>query len=251
MIRTALNGISHYRRISLVMAIAVAIATTVVGGALVVGDSIRYSLRQMTEERLGQVTDVLASPLFIREELAVDLADSSPDVRLAPALLMTGAVEFSEEDETIRRAGSVSIIGITSGGWDFLDHGEIAAPTERQINLGYRTARELGVEVGEEVSVWLELPSTIPRDSLLGEREDVTVEVVLTVGAILSEDLGASRFDLQPGQQLPFNAFVDLRTLQERLDLEAIEISRRNPIARPARINTILVAADEPTKAQW
>ena len=56
MIRTALNGISHYRRISLVMAIAVAIATTVVGGALVVGDSIRYSLRQMTEERLGQVT---------------------------------------------------------------------------------------------------------------------------------------------------------------------------------------------------
>ena len=111
--------------------------------------------------------------------------------------------------------------------------------------LGFRTATELNASVGDTVSVWVELPSSIPRDSLLGERENISLEMVLTVEGVLPESAGASRFSLQPAQQLPYNAFVSLSTFQQRLNLESREASRRNPIARPARVNTILVGSDQ------
>ncbi|MEQ9406677.1 MAG: FtsX-like permease family protein [Fuerstiella sp.] len=259
-----LNGIWHYRRINLVVMLAIAISTAVIGGSLIVGDSVRYSLRRMTELRLGRITDVIHSPRFFRQQLVDDLAaatasgvsesgsgddvtasDAVPaDLLLAPAILVNGSIERSADDDSLRRAGSVSLVALDDTGWQLLDHGAAAVPQGRDVVLGYRTARELRAEPGDEVSVWVEVPSSIPRDSLLGERDEVTVEMVLTVSHVIPEDVGASRFHLQPGQQLPYNAFLSLATLQERLGLEEIEISRRSPVAKPARINAILAGRE-------
>ncbi|MCA9050582.1 MAG: hypothetical protein KDA89_17715, partial [Planctomycetaceae bacterium] len=244
-----LDGVTHYRRINLVVLTAVAISTAVIAGSLIVGDSVRFSLRRMTEQRLGGITDVLSGPRFIRQQLADDLsADVTGGTVCSPAILLTAAVEATVEgpvedaggETTIRRAGSVTILATDESGWSLLDHGQALLPSDRQIVLGYRTALELQAGVGDEVSVWIELPTSIPRDSLLGERDDVNVELVLTVSAVLDEQDGASRFDLNPGQQLPYNAFVPLTTLQERLGVEERAVSKRNPNAQPARINSLL-----------
>lgn len=258
-----LNGIRHYRRINLVVMLAVAISTAVIGGSLIVGDSVRYSLRRMTEQRLGRITEVVHSPRFFRQALVTELSipeaeaavngeASAPPARgFAPAILVNGGVEVSVDPKDIRRAGAVTLLGVDDAGWQLLENGGLKVPEDRQIVLGYRTAQELRVEEGNQVSVWVEVPSSIPRDSLLGERDEVNVELVLTVSAVIPEQVGASRFDLNPGQQLPFNAFLPLATLQERLGLEAVEVSRRSPVAKPAMINTILAgmltsdAADE------
>lgn len=247
-----LSGIRYYARINIVVMLAVAVSTSVIGGALIVGDSVRYSLREMTRARLGSISDVLHSPRFFRQALADEFAAATGTKdaagTFAPALLVTGAVEAAADDEDIRRAGSVSLLGIDESGWQLLRHGGVNPPGDREVILGYRTARELRVGQGDEVSVWVEVPSSIPRDSLLGEREDINVEIALTVAAVLSENAGASRFDLNPGQQLPYNAFLSLTTLQERLDIEEILPGRRSSVSRPAKINTILVgrAGDNP-----
>lgn len=110
MLSYALKGIWHYRRINFVVLVAVAISTTVIGGSLIVGDSVRYSLRQMTEQRLGQITDVLTSPQFFREAIVQEMAaDKSRDDNdeFSAAILVTGSVEFAPDDGSIRRAGSV------------------------------------------------------------------------------------------------------------------------------------------------
>lgn len=259
MLTHILSGIRHYRRINLVVMMAVAIATTVIGGSLIVGDSVRYSLQQMTLQRLGRITNVLHAPRFFRQQLVSEIAESvdrgataadqrsSAVAEFAPAVLVNGSVERAEGDQ-VRRAGTVTLLAVEETGWSFLEHAQVPVPVGREVVLGYRTATELQVQEGQDVSVWVEVPSSIPRDSLLGERDEVTLEMVLTVSAVLPEDAGASRFDLNPGQQLPYNAFLPLVTLQERLGLDEVVPSRRDPIARPARINTILVAQpdDEP-----
>lgn len=74
----------------------------------------------------------------------------------------------------------------------------------------------------------------------MGERENLTVEIVLPVTGILPETAGASRFSLRPSQQLPHNAFLSLATFQQRLNLQELQATRRNPVARPGRINTLL-----------
>ena len=253
--RIATRGIWFYRRINVVVMLAVAISTTVIAGSLIVGDSVRSSLRRMTEERLGQITHVLHSPGFFRQNLASEMqsTDDQQQEVMAAAILVTGSVEAKAGDAGLRRAGSVTLLGIDDDGWQLLENGGLNAPTNREVVLGYRTAQELQTKVGDEVSVWVEVPTSIPRDSLLGERDDVNVELVLTVSAIIPEDVGASRFDLNPGQQLPYNAFLPLATLQERLGLQELQASKRNPISKPAKVNAILVggprSADAITEA--
>ncbi|MEZ6128056.1 MAG: FtsX-like permease family protein [Planctomycetaceae bacterium] len=253
----ALRGLWHYRRSNVVVMLAVAISTAVIGGSLIVGDSVRFSLQRMTQQRLGQITHVLHSPRFFRQDLAAELsandswkptASSDANTNLtespvcAAAILLTGSVEATTQSSgDLRRAGSVTLLGVDTVGWQLLDHGGVSLPVDREIVLGYRTAKELQVQAGDEVSVWVEVPASIPRDSLLGERSEVTVELVLSVSSVLPETVGASRFDLNPGQQLPYNAFLPLATIQERLGLEQVEVSRRNPVAKPARVNSALV----------
>ncbi|MCP4784222.1 MAG: hypothetical protein GY878_11770 [Fuerstiella sp.] len=258
MLSYVLNGIWHYRRINVVVLVAVAISTAVIGGSLIVGDSVRFSLRRMTQQRLGQIAHVMNSPRFFRQALVADMAvadiesptvanaQDSPDAQiiesrlLAPAILVTGSVEATISGQGLRRAGSVTLLGVDESAWRLLENGGIRAPQNREVVLGFRTARELKVDRGDEISVWVEVPASIPRDSLLGERDDLHVEMVLTVSAVVPETVGASRFDLNPGQQLPYNAFLPLATLQERLGLQSVEASRRNPVAKPGRVNCIL-----------
>lgn len=239
-----LRSVWHYRRTHFVVALAVVISTAVIGGALIVGDSVRYSLQTMTLQRLGQITHALTSHRFFRESLAEEiqqqLISTDPQQTVLPAILLTGSVEITAGDQQ-RRAGSVTLLGVSDQSWKLLLTGDAEAPGERGIVLGHRTAAELQAKAGDQISVWIERPSSIPRDSLLGEREDVNLEIVLTVEAVLSETDGASRFSFNPAQQLPYNAFLSLNTLQERLGLEQVEFSPRNPIARPARVNSILV----------
>ena len=244
-----LRSLIFYRRSHLVVMLAVAVSTAVIGGSLIVGDSVRASLRDMTLSQLGGISHILHSPRFVRESLADEFSRS--DVPLlktshaAPGLLLPGSVEKKTADGQLRRATSVSIMGLRPGDWTLLNTGEVAAPGASGIVLGFRTAAELSATVGDSVSVWVELPSSIPRDSLLGERENISLEMVLTVEGVLPETAGASRFSLQPAQQLPYNAFVSLATFQQRLNLEERVPSPRNPIARPARVNTILVGSDQ------
>ncbi len=236
-----LRSLFWYLRTHLLVLLAVAVSTAVIGGSLIVGDSVRASLRQMTLGRLGGISHVLHGPRFIREELASELAaELSDKQRAAPALILPGSVEFRGADGLLRRAAGVSLNGIRSEDWNLFAVDGLAAPGPSGIVLGARTAEELGVRAGDRVTIWAELPSSIPRDSLMGEREVVSAELELTVEAVLSERSGASRFSLQAAQQLPHTAFLNLRTFQERLKLEPLEATRRNPTARPGRVNTIL-----------
>lgn len=253
------RGIWHYRRLNVVVLCAVAISTTVIAGSLIVGDSIRHSLRSMTEQRLGRITHVLHSPRFVTAGLVGELASRLTDgtsgtdtanaeqasaLTLAPAILLPSSIERRDGADSLRRAGSVSLTGLTDDGWQLLQNGGLPVPGDREVVLGWKTAQELRAEVGQEVSIWVEIPSSIPRDSLLGERDEVNVEIVATVSAVIGETVGASRFDLNPGQQLPYNAFISLQTLQERLGLEQVVASRRNPVSKPARINAILCGTE-------
>ena len=54
-------------------------------GSLIVGDSVRGSLRGLTEERLGGIESSLTGPHFFGQSLAERLGDD-----VAPAILLNG-----------------------------------------------------------------------------------------------------------------------------------------------------------------
>ena len=120
MFRFLLRSIVHYRRSHFVVMLAVAVSTAVIGGALIVGDSVRASLRQMTLSRLGGITHVLHSPRFVREKLADEIsetlklaeAESLRSVHAAPAILLPTSVEKKTATGELRRAASVTVLGL-------------------------------------------------------------------------------------------------------------------------------------------
>ena len=244
--RLILRSLTHYWRTNLALVLGVIVGTAVIGGALIVGDSVRDSLRDMTLKRLGRIDFALHSPRFFRQQLATDLQKQHHRVsggghKFVPAIWVNGSVE-SKSGETTRRVTNANVVGLNEQLWELLDHGDARQPAEREVVLGARVAADLGVKVGDDISLWVEIPASVPRETLLGERDEVAQEVAATVSAVLQDTDGASRLDLLPGQQLPMTVYVDLTFLQEQVGLDEVRASRRNPVGSPARINAVFAA---------
>src|SRR6188508_332207 len=91
-----LRGLRHYGRTNLAVIAGVATAVAVLAGALLVGDSVRGSLRDLVVERLGRTDRIIVATGFFRDALADDL-QKDPGFRAtfagaAPIVLMQGLV---------------------------------------------------------------------------------------------------------------------------------------------------------------
>ena len=73
-----------FRRTHLAVAAGCAVAAAVLTGALLVGDSVRDSLRHLTLERLGGVDYALAASRFFDEEVAQRLTEEVMTGRRSP-----------------------------------------------------------------------------------------------------------------------------------------------------------------------
>ena len=64
------KSLRFYWRTNLAILLGIIVGTAVIGGALIVGDSVRGSLRELTLRRLGKVDYAVTGGRFFREDLA-------------------------------------------------------------------------------------------------------------------------------------------------------------------------------------
>lgn len=210
--------------------LGVATATSVITGALLVGDSMRGSLRGLTLERLGKIQSVLAPGTFFpiqsvrwTEGLS---GDAGEPLRISSVILFPGgSVErkIEVQGEAInrtRRIGGVQILGIDDSFWDFDVTGIQPGVSLNgdQVILNQSAADELGVEVNDEVTLRLPVEAAVPADSPLG-RSDIQGEGLprMKVVAIVP-DRGLGRFSLAASQAAPKTVFVSRSLVAEVLD---------------------------------
>ena len=212
-------SLRQFRRIHVAVAAGVAVATAVITGALLVGDSMRGSLRDLALGSLGRVDTVLIAEHPFRET-GVLAADASFEA--APLLLTQGSALFRAGDGEVRRAAQLQVLGASPKFWE-LASSPLSPPVERgnQIALTRAVADELGVAVGNAVLLRIPIVESIPADSTLGEKEEPAATRRLIVAAILDGEAGESlaQFSLRPSQVPPRNVFVPLATMQNLLDL--------------------------------
>lgn len=223
-------SIRHSWRVSIAVSFGVATATAVIVGALLVGDSMRGSLRALTIERLGEVQSaVIPGRFFDFEGIAGDsVADPQRVVR--PIIFFpSGAVEArGAGDEAaggtagaaVRRAGSVQILGIDDSFWELGLAGvrPQKLPDDDGVVLNEATASELGVSVGDQVTLRLPVDQAVPADSPLGRRE-IQSEGLPRMGVCdIVPDRGLGRFAITPNQASPQNVFVAREVIAELLE---------------------------------
>jgi ABC-type lipoprotein release transport system permease subunit len=214
------RSVTYYWRTNLAVILGVAAAVSVLAGALVVGDSVRGSLRDIALGRLGRTDQVVASSGFFRDALAADLKNAAGVTGAAPLVIANG---FVTHEASGRRSAGVLVYGVDERFWQFngldVPDGVYASPA---------LATELSAKEGDVLLTRLQRPSEIPIESLFGRKDEVGRTVRLTVTGVLPrERLG--EFALQPQQTEVRAVFAPLRRIQRDL-------------AVPDQVNTVLVS---------
>ena len=224
------NNLTYFWRTNLAVVAGVAIAVAVLAGALVVGDSVRASLRDLFLSRIGATEHVITSTGFFREQLAGELlaneefADSFDGA--CPLILFEGVVTHEKSGG---RGSGVQVYGVDERFWKFHGREGHQPPLEdNKIFVSDGLVDEVGGEAGDTLLLTIEKPTAIHAESLHGRKDDLGRTIRLSIRDTLSTaDLGD--FSIRPQQGAARTIFISLRRLQRDLQ-------------QPARVNAILVS---------
>ena len=170
-LRLILLSLRHFWKTNVAIACGVAVGTAVLTGALLVGDSMRGSLRDLVLAGLGRIDDAIVADHFFREQLAGEGSAARPggarhtstsDNRSGgprPASGCPARPRRSGKPRRLRRpllATRQRRTGQTSGA--------------NEIVLNEPLARLLSVKEGDAVLVALAKPGAIPAEIALGRK---------------------------------------------------------------------------------
>jgi ABC-type lipoprotein release transport system permease subunit len=224
-----LRSLTYYWRTNVAVVLGVATAVSVLAGALLVGDSVRGSLRDLLLGRLGRTDQVVVATTLFREQLAQDLA-AQPEFRagfssVTPLLIVQGTVTAQNEG---RRVAQARVYGVDDRFWRFHGVSGVTGPENREALISPALARQVAASAGESILVRVQRPTDIPLESLHGQRDNLGRSLRLTVANVLPAD-SLGEFSLEAQQGEVSAVFVPLSRLQQDLDVKA-------------RVNTLLVS---------
>jgi ABC-type lipoprotein release transport system permease subunit len=222
--RLRLRNLLYHWRGNCAVFLGVVVGTAVLTGALLVGDSLRGSLQERTLEQLGWVEEALIAPRFFRQQLADEVAGSGAAERVVPVVLLQATVAAGRKGEPAtairRQLRGVTVVGVDERFWSAYGQESEKKDAATAI-LNSTLGRMLDLSSGDRVSLRLQKPSAVPRETWLGRRDDSSVieQWTLPVGAVLDTGQPADRFSLRPDLEAPRTVFVPLRALQKQLGL--------------------------------
>jgi ABC-type lipoprotein release transport system permease subunit len=150
--------------------LGVAVAVAVLSGALLVGDSVRGSLRDLVLQRIGKTDHVVLSSGFMGEHLVEDLRKESGIQGIAPMIIAQGFVSIQNSGG---RAGKVLVYGIDERFWSF--HGVMPEALEdREVLLSPALSAELNAQPGDTILIRTQKAAYIPLESLHGRKDEAT-----------------------------------------------------------------------------
>jgi putative ABC transport system permease protein len=219
-----------------------AVGSAALIGALVVGDSVRLSLRELALQRLGDVEFAVAPhDRFFREALRFELGNTfrhrdvlrstppstdSTSSNLPPQGLsanITTSIRLSataSRQDGSARANQVQLLTMGPGLDQFLIVPQLSNFTADGVLLNPALAAQLKVQPGDSIVLRVLKPSALSREVPITPQADSAVALRLRVHSILAAE-ASGNFSLTANQLPPLNAFVRTDALQRALGLEA------------------------------
>jgi len=227
--RIVIRSLRYYWATGLVVAFGVAVATAVIVGSLVVGDSITGSLRDTALERLGRVTHALIAPRFFDADLADRLAGQAD--RVGAHILLEGSVRNPDTG-----AASPRVQVIAGDARFFAGRNHPPNLSGRSVEINQALAEDLGLKAGAAILLSIGKRGQAPADTLFGRRErEYTLQTLrLTVAAVVRE---GGDFSLVPGSTTPRNLFISREWLAEQ-------------IGQSGKANALLADTEDVTRLQ-
>ncbi|TLD70783.1 FtsX-like permease family protein [Phragmitibacter flavus] len=206
----AWRSFRFYAKSHLGLLVGAFLASAILSGSMVVGDSVRASLKRAAMQRLGGVeTSLVGGDRWFTEELARGM-------NAAPVVLIRGNVSTGGGES---RANAVQVLGVDETFWKLGPESEIGELKlgANEVALNESLAAKLKLKVGDTVVVRFEAPSAISRDAPLSGSTNEEIVLRRQVGKVVTgEQFG--NFQLAASQVAPDNLFVPMKELQEAVE---------------------------------
>ncbi len=206
----------HFKGTNLATSLGIAIATAVVCGALIIGDSLQMSLERIVGYRLGNITHTITAGerIFTRE-----FAQKAGNSELASAPILKTEAIASIQGSSLR-VNQVHVWGVDSL------FETVAGKTAQRIKTGDNEiiinaglAARLMVDTGDYILLRIKRIGPIPSNTPFVSESDQTITRRVKITDILSEkELG--HFSMQASQSAPLNAFVNIGWLNRIMELD-------------------------------
>jgi len=221
------NNLKFYFRKNLLLALGVAISGAVLTGALMVGDSVKYSLNRIVEQRLGNITHVLkAGDRYFTKELS-ERVGRRLELPVSSLLLQEGS---AVADGGQKRLNNVQVIGVDER-FDLMAGlaAVYSSLSGDSILVSPNVANRLNIKEGDEVLLRIQRASLIPPNApFVSDAESIVTLRASVRGVVEEEEL--AKFNLKVSQTAPFNIFISQTRLEELMDFEG-------------RVNVMLIQA--------
>ncbi len=213
-LKLILNSLRYYRRSHVGLLLGTVISTAVLVGALIIGDSVRYSLRVLTLNHIGKTETVITSgDRFFRS----NISDSLESLISAP-LLQSQGIAIAGGGQA--RVNNAQIYGIDSHFWKFANQESYRGKLkENEAILNKHIADRLGIKKGDTFLLRLNKPSAISSATPFSVDDKTKIAVHLKVADILDAKQFGD-FSTRISQTAPLNIYLSLSSMGKLLEHE-------------------------------
>lgn len=210
----ALKSFYHYRKSNIALILSAALCSCVITGSLILGDSIKESLKKIFSSKTGKVESVITSEnRYFRSSLAAQLSKRL-NINTSAIIGLKGNASSGGGSLKVE---SVNLYGINSSFFNFSNVEKKININEGHVLINKKTADALNLNINDSFTVKIPKPSALPSDSPFASKDNY-ISLRLTVQDILSrKHLGD--FSLNINASTPENIFIDLRYLSEKLEI--------------------------------
>ncbi len=211
------NSFIHYLKANLLVVTGVAISTAVLTGALIIGDSVTFSLEQSAFYRLGSTTHVVSTvDRYFRTELARELAKKGA-FHVAPALILEG-MAVAEGGE--KRINKVQITGVDDRFEKIAQSPVFRELSGNKVIISTNLAEKLQLKKGDSFQARIKKASLIPLNAPFVSDEETSVSFSAVVMEIADQHT-MGFFNLKNSQTAPYNLFLSLSKLNDLMEFES------------------------------
>ncbi len=215
--RFLLRSLFYYRKTHFWVVLGTMMSTAILVGALVIGDSVRHSLRKIVFDRLGTTEFALSSgDRYFQVRMGDDLAETL-NTAVAP-LLQTKGIAIADGGQ--RRINDIQVVGVDARFGEMGGESEIFSqlgPGEAVLNRPL--ASRLGLRENDEILLRMEKLDIMPKDAPLSIDSDSSVARRFLVKGIAG-DSALGKFNLRADQLTPSTVFVSLPFLSREMGVE-------------------------------
>ncbi|MCF8299120.1 MAG: ABC transporter permease [Saprospiraceae bacterium] len=210
-----LKSLWFFRKQHIAVFLGTLFSTAVLTGALIIGDSVKLSLKKLVDSRLGEIEYALSSnDRFVRSQLADEISEDL-NISTAACLIVDGITIKPESESRLNRT---QILGVDNRFWQ-LSNVEMPDLGEDEAIISSNISQKLSLKIGDEILLRIRKADVIPLNApFVSERELYIASRFKIIAIADNNSLG--RFSLKSNQLAPNNVFVSMEFLAKKLSLE-------------------------------